>query len=262
MKHDRLDRILAGPQSKAQKSGRELTDGERVALVKDAGKFPEDCGPAPKDAPARGALRVEVMMASYPKGEGEFEAKRSGWRGRRTAHIADVFDVMAARGKQRFTPSQLSTARAYRFMVERHAAGGMRCASLEAAPSGGGGAGGGEWIDAFVDEGDAIRAMERRIGQGVALDPERAGMGRSVITDRALVKAVCLEELSLSEVLRRHGWKLEGRALSAAVLILSKGLGAALDRMGRTAGMGRIVAFHEDGFTEGVKKSLGDALDK
>jgi hypothetical protein len=259
MKIDRLDMILAGAQRKVGKDGRALTEGERVGLVKAAGGFPEDCGPAPKDAPARGAVRVDTMMASYPKGEGGFEAKVSGWRGRKTATIADVFDLMAARGKQRFTPSQIAVARHYRFMVERHSAGGMRCASLE-APSGGGGSGGGEWIDAYVREGDEIRAMERRIGDGVAL--EVGGAGRAVITDRALVACVCLKDMSLSAVLKCHGWHVRGRALGLAVVLLSKALGDTLDRMGRTAGFSGVVGVCDKGFQEDFEKRLRGTLDK
>lgn len=260
MKIDRLDMILAGAEKKAEKDGRALTEGERVGLVKAAGGFPEDCGPAPKDAPARGALRVDTMMASYPKGKDGFEAKVSGWRGRKTATIADVFDLMAARGKQRFTPSQIAVARHYRFMVERHSAGGMRCASLEAAPSGGNGVGGGEWIDAYVGEGDAIRAMERRIGDGVAL--EAHGGGRAMITDSALVACVCLKDMSLSAVLRCHGWHVSGRALSLAVSVLSKVLGDTLDRMGRTAGFSGVLGVCDKGFQEDFEKRLRGTLDK
>jgi hypothetical protein len=261
MKFDRLDQILAGAQLDAQRTGKDMTEGERVALVKGAGGFPAGCGPAPSDAPARGPLKVEVMMTAFENDDGAVEAQPAGFEGRSTARIADVFDLMAARGKQRFTPSQIATARAYGFMFERHSAGGMKCASWDTAPSGGG-AGGGEWIDAFLAEGDAIRAMERRIGNGLAFDPERVGEGQVAITCKALAQAVCLEGLSMSAVLRRHGWHLKGRALARAVDAMADALGAALDRMGQTVGMSRIVAMSDAGFHEGVKDRMKKILDK
>ncbi|WP_417257366.1 hypothetical protein [Celeribacter sp.] len=229
MKIDRLDQILAGAK---------LSEAERIERVKRAGDFPEGCGPAPVVAPARGALRLSSMKAVYPKGEGEFEVKDAGFQGRRTAMIADVFDLMAARGRQRFTPSQISVARYYKFLVERHAAGGMRCASLEALPSGGG-VGGVEWIDAYVDEGRKIKAMHRRIGSGVVVVP---GCDRVAIREDWLVHQVCIGGLSLSRVLSERGVALKGRALSKAVDELARALGDCLDRMGCTIGVNRILS--------------------
>lgn len=239
MKVDRLDEILRGAR---------LTEGERVARVREAGGFPEGCGPAPSVAPARGALRVSEMKAVYPKGEDQFEVKSSGFAGRRTAQVADVFDLMAARGSRSLSVSQVAVARFYRDLKERHAAGGMRCVSLEAMPSGSGG-GSGEFIDAFVAEGRQIAAMERRIGDGVALAAVR-GSGGS-ITDADLVAMVCLRQMTFGACLRARGWSSFGGHRAA----LAEALGASLDRMGCTVGVVRSAVFR-DGDVEAAAKKV------
>ncbi|MGO4854752.1 hypothetical protein [Phaeovulum sp. W22_SRMD_FR3] len=97
---------------------------------------------------------------------------------------------------------------------------------------------GGEFMDAFVAEGDDIRRLRARVGTGVAMQirrirpSARGAAARGIITDLALVDAVCLEELTLSAVLTRFGWVSDGKNREA----LRKALGAALDRM---AGAGR-----------------------
>ncbi len=223
-----VDRLIAAAQ--VDEAGR-LDRGRR------SGAFPQGCGPGVEVAPARGPLRIVTGRAVYPKGADGFEVKHSGFAGRNTAVIADVFDIMAVRsGRQRFTPSQIAVARHYRNMVERHSAGGVRCASLEAMPGGSGN--GGEFIDAFVAEGDSIRAMQRRIGGGVALEPRRAGRRRAAIQDAVLVDRVCLVQEPLAKVLRGHGWSVCGDHVE----VLARALCAALDRMGCTLGRGRIVS--------------------
>ncbi len=175
----------------------------------------------------------------------EYEVLEGGTRRRVSAHwrAADVWDAMEQALRQAhqrkagdaafappFTPGQIDTARLYRHLTENHAAGGMRCAALDAGRSGGGG---GSFIDSFIDEGDRLAWMHGRIGEGVAMAvrrvrPSARGPGRAgIITDRVLVDAVCLGQHDLSTVLRRAGWATFGGHRKA----LRMALCAALDRM-------------------------------
>jgi len=184
-------------------------------------------------APARGPMRLV---------EG-YELLAGGTRRRAGAHwqAVDVFDRMCRDAWLRhrraggdvagfadpFSAGQICVGRDYRGLVERHEAGGMRCASLETAGRAAGT--GGEFIDAFIAEGREIELLRRRIGAGQALRrirPSKRG-SKAVITDRALVDLVCLWGLDLSAVLRRHGWAVYGANRAAA----RAALGAALDRM-------------------------------
>ena len=186
-------------------------------------------------APARGPMR---LVESY-------DLLAGGTRRRAGAHwqAVDVFDRMcrdawlrhrraggaAADFEAPYTPGQIGIARCYVALVERHDAGGLRCASLETAGRAAGARG--EFIDAFVAEGREIDRLRALIGDGQALvmrriRPSRRG-SKAGITDRALVDLVCLEGLDLSAVLRRHGWAVKGSNRAAA----RAALGAALDRM-------------------------------
>lgn len=195
--------------------------------------MPDACG-AVGFAPARGAVRVVRDMEVLPGG-----TRREVGR-----HLerADVFDRMqaaavAAAAKagvavvMPFTPGQVSMARHYRGLVERHGAGGMRCASMEAG-RGGSGSGGG-FMDAYLDEGREIARLQRRIGDGAALclrrvrPSARGGAKAGLIKDRALVDAVCIEGLTVSEVLARAGWSCKGEWRAKARAALA----GALDRM-------------------------------
>ncbi|MDP3960296.1 MAG: hypothetical protein Q8Q26_09625 [Pseudorhodobacter sp.] len=186
-------------------------------------------------APARGPMR---LVEAY-------ELLTGGTRRRAGAHwqAADVFDRMIRAAWLRhqkagglglfsdpFTPGQVAMARHYRGLVENHYAGGVRCVSLETAGRAGGGAGG-AFTDAFVTEGREIAMLRRRVGPGQALvlrriRPSQRG-SKSGIADLALVDLVCVDDLDLTAVLRRHGWAKRTGNLSA----LRIALGAALDRM-------------------------------
>ncbi len=195
-------------------------EAARLEAMKARGAVPAECGPAIPVAPARGAVRVTVPMALYPKGIESFEAKHAGHEGRAQLWVGDAFDVMAGKAKAKgkgapFTPGQVAIGRQYRALVERHAAAGVKCSSLEGARSGGSGQGGG-FIDAVLQDRQAIGAMRRRIGTGEAkavrrIRPSERG-SRSAITDRALVDAVCIEELrrALAAALDRMAGPVRG----------------------------------------------------
>lgn len=211
-------------------------DAERLAGFKAAHTLPNTMG-AVDFAPARGPLRAVA----------DLELSRGGLQRQVGGHWvrADVFDAMAVSARKShdragtglafvapFSPAQVDIARRYAALTERHSAGGMRCASLEA---GRGGSGGGSFIDAYLAEGAALDAMHHAIGSGVAMRvrrvrPSARGAGRcGLISDRVLVDAVCLMQRPLSAVLKAHGWSAFGDNRA----VLRAAMGAALDRMQR-----------------------------
>lgn len=190
----------------------------RLAEIKARGVVPAICGDAIPQAPARGAFRVFEPQALYADGEGGFEARHVGYRGRSAIQRADVFDVMAAKAARHnkpspLTPGQVAIGRHYRDLVERHACGGLKCSSIEVMRSGGSGRGG-DFMDAVLRDRDEIERLRGRIGTGSAMvvrriRPSNRG-SRASIPDRRLVDMVCIEDRPLSEVLKTHGWSVYG----------------------------------------------------
>lgn len=207
-------------------------EADRIRAVKERGYVPEVCGDAIPEAPARGAIRVFQPMSLFPNGKDDWVARPSGYRGRSAMQRADVFDVMAAKavsnGKPApFTRAQVAAGRYYRDLVERHACAGVRCSSVEALRSGGGGSG--SFIDAVLRDREEIEWIRRRIGTGTAMAvrkirPSKRG-SRVNITDRRLVDMVCLEDKPISAVLRAHGWSVRGQTSGALRQALAEGLG-------------------------------------
>lgn len=245
MKVDRLGQIIASAEATGDQrmaDGFEaLSEGERIEIVKAAGELPVGCSPVPV-GPARGACRAFTPMDAYPKGERDWEWKPSGHAGRRALKMMDVFDVMSAQAMRKkrpapFTQSQISMARTYRALVERHASAGVKCSSVEGRVGGSGQ--GGEFMDAVLRDRERIDLIRKRIGPGVAMEVRRVrpsdradGKVRQSISDRSLVDLVCIEDMSLDDVLDAFGWAIKGSHRSA----LRGGLAGALDRM---AGPGR-----------------------
>ena len=205
-------------------------EGVRVAAVKAQATPPADVGPVPV-APARGPQRVVTDWAAVPGGMRRAVGRR--------LEEADVFDLMLAQAMRRhgdsaarFVPplswGQVAMARHYRGLVERHEAGGVRCASLEAGRSGGSG---GDFMDAYVAVGREIDRLRARIGAGSALVLRRvrpsARGSRVTITDRAVVDMVCLGNMALDAVLAAHGWSVHQTYRQGLLTALC----GALDRM-------------------------------
>lgn len=252
---DRAESAIRVAEARAPGLARLAASDAAVTQIKQAALPPVICGPDIPMAPARGAFRTFRPLTIVAGSAGATQAAGYQARGEdrpRAALIrADVFDAMIAsalRAHERrhsngapftppFTPAQVSVARDYRDMTERRAAGGLRCASLETAGRGTGA--GGEFIDAYVAEGLRLAAFHRRIGQGTALSvrrisslrrirpSERGPHKRRLITERALVDAVCLGGKTLSAVLKAHDWP----KTSAYLDTLRKALAGALDRM-------------------------------
>ena len=218
------------------------------AQVKAMGAVPDICGPDIPVAPARGAYATFRPIRILPGSAGT--AVPDGYRAhgemrhRAAIRRADVFDVMEQDALRRhhkrgedagpfvppFTPGQVAMARLYRDLVERYDGAGVKCSSLEQSFGGGDAA---SFMDAVADDGDALRRIRGRIGQGVALRvrrvrPSTRGDDRAgIIFDRVLVDHVCLGDMSLTDVLRTHGWAKSTKHLG----IMRGALAAALDRM-------------------------------
>lgn len=214
----------------AARQRRLQAEEDRIQAVKEQGYVPEVCGDAIPEAPARGAIRVFQLMSLFPDGENDWKACPSGYRGRSAMQCADVFDVMAAKAASNgkpapFTRAQVAAGRYYRDLVERHACAGVRCSSVEAIRSGGGGGGIGSYIDAVLRDREEIERIQRRIGTGTAMAvrkirPSTRG-SRVNISDRRLVDMVCLEDKPISAVLRAHGWSVRGSTLTCIKQTLS-----------------------------------------
>lgn len=204
---------------------------QRLAAIKAGAVAPESCGPEIPLAPARGRV-LPVQPFEMVRTADGYEPQHVGFAGRDAARAADVWDRMAdqarrAGGRDPFTPAQVATARTFAVLVERHSAVGLKGRSIETAGRGGSGAGNGV-MDLIIDEGRRIAAMERAVGNGLALAVRRQGKaGRTGIGALVLVRAVCLEGLTVSEVLVRHGWSKYGDSVARA----QAALGDALDRM-------------------------------
>jgi len=202
---------------------------------------PEIMAEAPV-APARGCMRLvegfkavgleqsrvgwDVQVASDGlRWEGQCQLQIMVEQARRT-HVKRVgsMDGFVAP----FTPGQIQMGQRYATLVERHAAGGMKCTAIGRT---GGGGQGGDFMDTFVAEGREIDLIRRRIGTGQAMIVRRVRPSdrgtKSGITDRRLVDMVCLEGADLTEVLRAHGWDKQVKQRQ----VLREALAAVLDRI-------------------------------
>lgn len=207
------------------------------ARIEAGDTLPEGVGEAiVRHAPARGPVEVFEPREMAITEAGNLRERRSGWLGQKALRRADAFAVMQAQCARRwkgdgavpalFTAAQLHAGRTYGALVERHAAAGMRCSSVEASLGGGGGC----YIDALVAEADRLARMREAIGPGYALDPGAAAPHRDrrrPVRVRVLVDAVCVEDRTLSDVMAAHGWARKGQTRER----LRTALCAALDRL-------------------------------
>jgi hypothetical protein len=243
-RNDFRDRALARAEAQA---GYALTPGERAAVVQAAearlvsaalaaATPPDVCGPEVPVAPAR-AFRVASFQRLVSAATGRHAP--DGHLGRSTVIAADVWDAMERAARERHLPGaapfvppfaahQVAVARIYRAVSERFAAGGVRCASVEARQGAGGPGGPGGVSEALLDDGRWLAAVRLAVGDGVALRPGgRHGRGGRAIGVMALVDLVALRDLTPSAVLRRHDWQPKGSLRG----ILRDALAGALDRM-------------------------------
>ncbi|WP_049642766.1 hypothetical protein [Candidatus Rhodobacter oscarellae] len=232
------DRIAAAVTQIERKTG--IEEHARMAEVRAMGFVPSEVGPEIPMAPARGPVRMLDMMASYPKGDDDFEMKAAGFLGRKTLQRADSFDVMAAMAARHkraspFSPAQVAMGRFYRDLVEKHESAGVKCSSLESLSQRSAGSGS-DFMDAVLRDRERIGVLRKRIGSGSAMVVRRIRPSdresRASIMDRRLVDIVCIEDGSITDVLRAHGWVREGETAQAKhIKALQVALREALDRM-------------------------------
>ncbi|WP_306131012.1 hypothetical protein [Roseovarius sp. MMSF_3350] len=231
-------------------------EADRIAEVRARGFVPADVGTRTIEAPARGPVRMFEGMKLYPDGSDGFASKPSGYNGWKTLQCADAFDVMRAKsrghgGAEQFTAAQVQMGRFYGELFRKHQAAGVKCSSLEGGAAGGGR--GGEFMDAVLRDRRRLDLLQARIGAGASMQVRRVRPSsrgtRVTILDRRLVDAVCIEEQTLSDVLRAHGWAAPGRSAQAKHLkALGKALAEALERMmGPVRGRGLRAAHFGDG---------------
>lgn len=190
-------------------------------------------------APARGYVEIqrptEVLMT--PSGPRVHNATADGFHPVRVEDALGGMDREARKSgtakPDLFTGLQRDTARAYATLHERVQSAGVRCSSVEAL--GGGGSGGGSFIDAVIADHARLARMQAAIGDGLVLIPRNAqahaDRPRSAIRVADLVDQVCLAGRSLSAVLQAHGWGRQTPQLRTLRLALC----GALDRMQRAS---------------------------
>jgi hypothetical protein len=218
----RIDAMMALAGKAAGASAavfRGAMEADAVAAVLARATPPADVGPVPV-APARGAMRIETEREVVNGLTKRVLGKR--------LEQADVFDLMIAQARRRHGDADGFVARHYRGLTERHAAGGVRCASLEAGRKGGAG---GDFMDAYLAVGLELDRLHGRIGAGQALVLRRvrpsARGSRVGISDRSVVDMVCLAGMTLGQVLEAHGWAVKGEYRDGVRTALC----GALDRM-------------------------------
>lgn len=189
-------------------------------------------------APARGPAMLFRPEEVVKTDAGNFRFRRMTQPGGHALRMADAFDVMeeqaARRAKSRnrdhaplFTVSQIEAGRSFAAVYEFVAKGGVKCASLEGRAGGRGGHR--EFMDVYAAACERHRRMIEAIGPGWAIEPKRAaphGDRRRAIRSRVLVHMVCVQQLSLSDVLARFGWSRSQKVRDALRAALADSLDA------------------------------------
>lgn len=204
-------------------SKRLRAEAGRLDKIRRAAAVPEGCGSEIPVAPGRGPLATWAPLELMPDGAGGHRVVAGGWRGRRAVRALDAFDRMANRGGLPFTLAQVSAGRHYRALVERLAASGFT--TLSDGPRGGGGE---DPVDRRLRQRERLDALDAAIGAEVALAPRRASArARQVVTVRQAMRGLLIDDLTVAEILDRHGWSRS----PAHRVALRGALSDALDRM-------------------------------
>lgn len=227
---DRLDRQGA-PERQDPVLRRLVDEGSRIGRILDRATPPEAMGQAPV-APARGPMALDP----------EYVVDAGGMRRLVGHHFREVtiLELICLRALERhrakgekaafvppFSWHQIAIAGDYRELVRLRSGSPMRCSSFEAGRSGGGGSG--LFIDAYIDQGEALAFLQDRIGTGLAIKagPDGRAAGRRDIPARALIDGVVLSDRQIPAVLRAYGWSDGGRVKARA----QEALRSILDRM-------------------------------
>lgn len=218
--------------AKAARKARMARDAAGIARMKRAAALPPEAGEAIIPAPARGGF--VLLPVDRLERAPDYVMTARGHQRARAVRSEDVFDRMAAQAARRkqshpLTPGQIGMARRYRALVEMLSADGYSLSCVEAEGISGDG---GSWMDRRLELSAEVAMLHDRIGLGAALRivRRRASDARGVrrtILDRRLIDLVCLQDYALDDVLRRHGWQVDGRGRNA----LMQALCASLDRM-------------------------------
>lgn len=212
-------------------------EADRIDQMKLRSTRPDGCGSEIVDiSPARGPVRRfqprEVVMTEA----GHVRVTRAGHNGNDALRRGDAFDVMQEKARGRagrdadelFTAGQVSAGRDYAALYERCAAAGVKCSSVEAL---GGGGGQGSFIDAVIRDSRRLAYLDMAVGDEVVLSPRgvqaHADRGRKIMRSTDLIRGVCIEGLTISQMLHRFGWPRG----TATVNKTKAALCAALDRM-------------------------------
>lgn len=228
-------------------TGNEATFAVCAQILKSATP-PEGTGDAIPVAPGRGPV-ISFMPYRTVMTENGPRSMRDGHKGAKAVQVTDVFDHMIdqamrshcrlvknAKSKKAkvpayvppFTVGQVAVAREYATLTERCHASGLKCSSLEALRNASNS--GGDREEAMLADFQRLRAMHRRVGDGLAKEVRRIRPGgdkRSAIRARDLVDRVCLGGQTIAEVLAACGWSVDQKSTEA----LRKALCSALDRM-------------------------------
>lgn len=236
------------------RAGQERLAGEAERLSRMlADATPPSAMRAAPVAPARGTMRLvdnwEVQAGGTRRLDGSrwlapssldiensFARKRGGAVAveraeeraeRRGQALTGEDEEAALRRVDLFTPGQVAMADRYRALVEWRAGSAIKCASLEA---GRGGASGRDYIDSFIDAGEELDWLVAAIGAEVCLSPRRhmdRDNARGPLTVRQAVDGVILSGLTISALLKRHGWAAKGQTRKT----VKDAIRGALDRM-------------------------------
>lgn len=218
----------------AARAEREQVQIARLETTRDRGRRPSRVSSEIVDvAPGRGPLVEAPMSELFPAADGSYHYVPSGYRGRVAARVQDAFDRMKDYAERSGRPfalraAQIETGRRYGEASARVMAGGVKLSNLEAT----GGGGGVDVAPALLDAIGYVRSMHEALGSGISLKVRRVRVGeerkRFNIADRTLVDLVCIADLTISEVLRKHGWAENSHSRAAAQFVLIN----ALRRMG------------------------------
>ena len=109
-------------------------------------------------------------------------------------------------------------------------------------------------MDAVLRDSQQIKAIQGRIGKGIALRVvRRRGLNRS-IPAFVLVNRVCLQENTLSQTLNEFGWSDSGRN----IVKLREALAGALDRMMGPVQRQHGYVFRDPEFPHGFEQFVED----
>lgn len=207
-------------------------EAARVAEIKAHATPPLAMRAAPM-APARGAQQLVPSFTVTAGGIRRIEGAH--WQG--LSPLASAVAQARMRHESRgtdapfvppYNPAQVAVAEDYAALVEWREGSAVKCASLEAGRSGGGGSG--LFIDSYIQQGRWLEELRRRIGDGVAMSMRRhmdRGNTRRSISVRAAVDMLCLSGVPVKTILARFGWAANTREIGD----LRAAICAALDRM-------------------------------